>query len=107
MYRLLDKKTVLAYRQNRVLFIFTIQHIKADCTASAAVIHIRCRIFGGFLLIKANTNAWCVVHICVPIPDFRAAREYSLFLLGKTGELLYSKVMAVQVQMHLRAHSNR
>ena len=102
--------------------VCTINHIKARCATSSlwpdsrpvrqsckqpAVVHIHCRIFCGFLLIKANTNTWCVVHICVPIPDFRAAREYSLFLLSKTGEFLDTKVMAVQVQMHLRAHSNR
>ena len=46
MYRLVDKKTVLAYRQNRVLFIFTIQHIKADCTASALFRSLLCPSYG-------------------------------------------------------------
>lgn len=46
MYRLLDKKTVLAYRQNRVLFIFTIHHIKAGCTASALFQGLLCPSYG-------------------------------------------------------------
>ena len=68
------------------------------------MVHVHCRIFGRFPLIKANTDAGGIIHICIAVPDIRTAREYGLLLLGKAGKFLDTEVVAVQVQMHLGAH---
>ena len=71
-----------------------------------AMIHLNLRIFQCFLLIKVHTDAGLIIHISITVLYHRAAGEYCLLFFGESGELLDSEVMAVEIQMHLRSHTD-
>ena len=70
------------------------------------MIHLNLRIFQRFLLIEVHTDAGFIIHISITVLYYRAAGEYCLLFFGESGELLDSEVMTVEIQMHLRSHTN-